>query len=192
MKSGSKTSLLNTTNVECRLFMETQRIKHQNITKFEETCERRDFAAMKIISLFSLSHLFELIQRGVKVVHLVRDPRSNWLSQMKLMSQRLKVPMTSLWYFISTSLPYTLTRTTCQDLGMDLSILKEVNLKQTQGEHSNMYRFLRDNYRIVRYEDVASDPELWAKSLYDFLGIQMSGEIQDWIKKNTQLDDKPR
>ena len=170
--------------------METQLIKHHNITKFEEKCIRRDFKTMKIISLFSLSNLFELIERGVKVVHLVRDPRSNWLSQMKLMSQRLRVQMTRIQDFINISLPYTLTRTTCQDLRMDLSILEDLYLKQTQTNHGNMYRFLLDNYRIVRYEDVASDPELWTKSMYDFLGIQMSTEIQGWLKKNTQSDDK--
>ena len=191
LKSGFKTSLLNTTNSECRMFMPTERIKHQNITKFEEQCARRDFTGMKIISVFSLSNLFELIKRGVKVIHLVRDPRSNWLSQMKLLTQKLEVSMTSLYDFISGSLPYSLTRTTCQDLGMDLSILEDLYFEHLQGNHGkDMYRYLLDNYRIVRYEDIASDPELWTKSMYDFLGIQMGSGIRDWIKKNTQLDDK--
>ena len=73
---------------------------------------------------------------------------------------------------------------------MDLSILEDLYFKQKQNNHGNMYRFLLDNYRIVRYEDLASDPQLWTKSMYDFLGIQMSAEIQGWLKKNTQSDDK--
>ena len=74
---------------------------------------------------------------------------------------------------------------------MDLSILEDLYFEHLQGNHgNNMYRYLLDNYRIVRYEDIASDPELWTKSMYDFLGIQMSSGIRDWIKKNTQLDDK--
>ena len=185
-KSTNRMSLINTDDVTCRVFPR----RGVSIKRYQEICNDRGFTAVKVISVFSLSQLLELIQSGVKVLHLVRDPRSNWLSQMNLLAYKTDVAKGPLWKYLFESIPYSMTKTTCPDLNNDLSLLEDLSdATNSFSNHSNMYTHLLNNYRIVRYEDIASRPQLWAKSMYRFLGLQSDSRIEDWIRENTILDE---
>ena len=83
-------------------------------------------------------------------------------------------------------------KTFCEDYYRDLCTLKDMlnnNNNKESSHHSNMLPYLLDNYRIVRYEDIASHPEQWTKSMYKFLQIPMDKKVLNWIKENTEVDD---
>ena len=98
-------SMINTNSGECRTFNYYKRNQRTPIDSIETTCQRRNVIDMKIISIFSLSQLFELIHRGVRVLHLVRDPRSNWVSQMKILSDHMLRSYGTVVEFAWNSLP---------------------------------------------------------------------------------------
>ena len=193
----SSKSLTELPGVVCRLFPEEYK-RHRSkdgrhIQTVEKACGNYAYRGMKVIALFSISTLFELMKTGVKVIHLVRDPRSNWLSQMQILEREFGFSTNHrLMHFVNNNLPYSLTKTTCEDFSRDLSLLKDIHDNKTQhlGYHGDdVISYLRDNYRIVRYEDIASDPEQWTKSMYNFLGLNLHEKIVNWIKKNTNQDD---
>jgi hypothetical protein len=45
------------------------------------------------------------------------------------------------------------------------------------------------NMKIVRYEDMAMDPIKLTNSIYDFLGLQITPEIEEFLKVSTQVED---
>ena len=193
----SSKSLTELPDVVCRLFPEEyKRHRRRDETQTEtaeKVCENYAYRGMKVIALFSISTLFDLMKTGVKVIHLVRDPRSNWLSQMQILERQFGTSSShGVMHFINNNLPYSLTKTTCEDFSRDLSLLKDIHDNNTLhlGHHGDdVLSYLRDNYRIVRYEDIASDPEQWTKSMYNFLGLNLHEQIVNWIKKNTNQDD---
>ncbi|CAL1592423.1 unnamed protein product [Knipowitschia caucasica] len=45
--------------------------------------------------------------------------------------------------------------------------------------------FLQGRYKLVRYEDLARAPLEEITSIYDFVGLEMSGALEEWIYKVT-------
>ena len=150
-------SMLNATYVKCGLFP-----YKYNITQIEHQCRAKKFVIVKVIGISSLSHIFDLIKNGVKVLHLIRDPRSNWMSQIKYIFHGLKWGIQEILKFIKLTLCYTLTLATCRDLKDDLNIMKRLlsNSKVSDTDHhysNTLLRAFRSNYRVIRFEDVAED-----------------------------------
>ncbi len=45
---------------------------------------------------------------------------------------------------------------------------------------------MEKNYRLVRFEDLATKPEVEARRLYDFVGLDYNAAVQSWIRSNTK------
>ena len=156
------------------------------ITLLENRCKLNEYAGAKIISLSPLSSLFDLMKQGVKVIHLVRDPRSAWLSRPKITATRIDKEWDDYVKFVQGQLvenPGVLDNG-CGDLAQDLPLLKEIHNSLDSGNGH-----LLDNYKLVRYEDVALDPSAWVKSMYKFLKTPIHKNVLKWIKENTNGSD---
>ena len=60
-----------------------------SLTSLEGACVKHKYVGAKIISMTSMRGLVDLLASNVKVIHLVRDPRSAWLSRAKLEEKNL-------------------------------------------------------------------------------------------------------
>ena len=163
-----------------------QRKNAENMNS-EEECRKHEFTGTKVIAVPEVSSLFKFIQNGVKVIHLIRDPRSNWVSQMNIQVHEYKITLEKM---VTDFQPKRL-KAFCKDYDRDLPLLKNIlanNNNKESDHHSNMLPYLLDNYRILRYEDIASHPEQWTKSMCGFLQIPMDNKVLNWIKENTNVD----
>ena len=89
---------------------------------------------------------------------------------------------------IVNNFPQSEVKTFCEDLKGDFSELKDILNNKKSSHRSNMLPYLLDNYRIVRYEDIAANSEQWTISMYEFLQIPLDVKVLTWIKENTNLD----
>lgn len=124
-----------------------------------ELCESKSLTAAKVIRLQSLQLLRPLLEddkSDIKVIHLVRDPRGIYSSRMKLSHKSLNM------------------KTTCD------KILQNAKLGLI-----NAPEWLRSRYKLIRYEDLALSPMEIAEEIYDFVGLEMTATIRQWITINT-------
>ena len=135
-----------------------------NVNSVENDCRRKKFSAVKIIRLCDIESLKPLVDDAkldVKVLHLIRDPRGI------ANSRRLLHPKLDL----AQSLKFTCGR-------------------QAQNAKTGMFiqpDWLRDKYKLFRYEDVALRPYQTAQTVYDFLGLSFPHSMKQWIQGNTKL-----
>ena len=70
-------------------------------------------------------------------------------------------------------------------------LLSNSKVSDTDHHYSNtLLRAFRSNYRVIRFEDVAEDVMLSVEAMYDFLGLEMHGNVLKWIEENTKEDQK--
>ena len=62
----------------------SQRIPLKSVKHTEEYCSKHKHVLAKVISIHNLTNLLPLMNEGVKVINLVRDPRSTFASRCKL------------------------------------------------------------------------------------------------------------
>ena len=172
---------------KCRIFSHNNQWC-KSIKTLESTCKRHKYTGAKIISLFSIETLTDLLKQGVKVIHLVRDPRSTWLSRAKITAGKDRNK--PLEDYLQTVQNKTATDSRqfsnlCKDLEQDLALLEKVHkeMRSIRQKNNEPNRF--ENYKLVRYEDVALYPVTWAKAMYTFLDIPWHTDVHRWIKENT-------
>ncbi|XP_038078045.1 carbohydrate sulfotransferase 3-like [Patiria miniata] len=143
---------------------------------FERKCQEKRHIAIKSIRIWDIGMFLSLIQDSnvkLKVIHLVRDPRGMTASRVlamnvventfnKLQADSFTDEMRSyLMEFCSYSIDN-----------------KEI------GYYLPKYR---DNYLLLRYEDMSLDPERVTQLIYNFTGLGAVPEtISKWIAENTQ------
>lgn len=130
-------------------------------------CRSRKTVVIKLIRLCYIEDykaLFEDPRLNLKVIHLVRDPRG-------IASSRLKIHPE--WDIVDN------IRSTCHRQVMNVKAGRNVE-------------WITDKYKLVRYEDLALNPQELAKDIYDFVGIPFTQSVRDWISQNTQLKVKSK
>ena len=135
------------------------------VTKFKHSVVK---AALVRVPDRKLSKLIPQILKDnpeteIKVLHVVRDPRGSVNSRIN-----------SKWIpdYQSKAFP-ALVRDTCQGI--------TPNVKFGQ----SLEGWIRDRYKLVRYQDIANTPLKTAQELYDFAGFQMPESLKDWIIEST-------
>ena len=123
--------------------------------------------AIKTIRLQDMKLLKDFLtdsSLNVKILHLVRDPRGVINSR-----SRLREPN------------YDLIRRKGKgaDEVQDLCDHMERNLKYQDTE------WLRERYKIIRYEDAAEQPLKVASEIYHFLGLELPLSVNNWLQVNT-------
>ncbi|XP_071958742.1 carbohydrate sulfotransferase 1-like [Antedon mediterranea] len=142
----------------------------KSVTTHDE-CLKYKLFAVKTIRFAKLQDIESLARDqsfNLKIIHLVRDPRGTFISRAKS-EKKTSMDMT----------PDELNNVRYLCLRMKQN-LEFVTNKPTPD-------WLKDIYKIVRYEDMARKPEETAQHLYKFAGLgKLPRHVVQWITNNTQ------
>ncbi|XP_047473922.1 uncharacterized protein LOC125028568 isoform X1 [Penaeus chinensis] len=138
-----------------------------NATFLTQACQMFPIQLVKTVRLrLNLTQLFLNDERmNLKVVFLVRDPRATMSSRYSSVSWCSDKP--------DCSSPEVL----CSDLEGDLKVATALR---------HLYP---DRFTMLKYEDLASDPQEEIHKLMDFMGLEFSSEIAQYVKETTEKDD---
>lgn len=118
-----------------------------------------------------VSTLFDWFPQA-KVIHTIRDPRAIASSRAKKFSKsqagglRKKTESLPTWLLNLSDMPVAFSRTTKSWLGA----------VQLHGEYERLYP---QRYRLLRYEDLVTQPEKEITAICDFLGIKFEPHMLD-------------
>ncbi|KAL7871138.1 hypothetical protein SRHO_G00086350 [Serrasalmus rhombeus] len=148
-----------------------------NLTLASMACQARSHIAIKTVRIPQVGDLRTLSEDprlDLRIVHLVRDPRAILASRMTAFADQFRA--WKIWNATDRQPRYVdlsqITRT-CRD--MEYSV--ETGLQRPA--------WLRRRYLLVRYEDLALNPEDKAKEIYRFLGLNIGSRVLTWISQNT-------
>ena len=148
-------------NVFCQLERQTAGCPRVSMRRAEVFCHRHRHVATKLITLRQIETLEPLMAEGVKVIHLVRDPRGV-LSSRKPYVSALK----------SSIGAYDVSDIYCSGVLKDLAYMR--GRYRIRPGHVNRTHFL------LRYEDLASKPNQTVQEIYKFLGIKPDDTLRRW------------
>ncbi|KAM4032085.1 carbohydrate sulfotransferase 3 isoform 1-T4 [Anomaloglossus baeobatrachus] len=150
-----------------------------NMTLAMEACMRKDHVAIKAVRIRQLEFLRTLVEDprlDMRIIQLVRDPRAVLASRMVAFSGKYE-----LWkkWALEGAAPIhedevQKLRGNCESIRMSA----QLGLSQPN--------WLRGRYMLMRYEDIARFPLEKAKEMYQFAGITLTPQVEEWIIKNTQ------
>ncbi|XP_037539088.1 carbohydrate sulfotransferase 6-like [Nematolebias whitei] len=156
-----------------------QKCNVQGLQKVQASCRVHSHVALKETRVFELESLYPLLQDpklDLRIVHLVRDPRAvlrsreesakSLLSDNFVVLDQGKIPADEVQYKVMQEI--------CRS---HLRIHETAILKPPP--------FLKNRYKMVRYEDVTRNPLKEVSSIYEFVGLKMTKEMKDWIYKQT-------
>ena len=134
----------------------------------EDQCKLAKYRVAKEILVPSLKHLGNLGNpSSPSVLHLIRDPRGMLNSIIKLEVQLRGPPsMEFLRYQVKC------VTTICEDNVKDFEYL--INDKPTL------------SYKLLRYEDLALNPNYYTKLLFETVNFPRSDEVNNWVTLATQ------
>ncbi|XP_006820867.1 carbohydrate sulfotransferase 1-like [Saccoglossus kowalevskii] len=130
-----------------------------------EYCNKREHIAVKTIRVEYLNDVVPLIRDSdvnLKVLHLVRDPRGKFLSIRKL--EKEKIPLEKVMEMVNRY---------CNVWARNIAIGNDAR------------KWLQNNYKTIRYEDLAQHPITTATEIYQFLGLELPDNVRVWLRDNT-------
>ena len=138
-----------------------------NFTDIGDACQERPAVATKLVTVTNLSSIVSMVKEGVKVLHLVRDPRGQ-LESIKA---------------IGGSLDMYSKLTITERAKKVCNILRE-GIKISTDLIGSSINF-RDNYRRVRFEDILRQPLRYSHKIYQFVGIPEHPAVSSWLRTAT-------
>ena len=136
------------------------------LSKAELVCRESKFKIIKTTRVNHLHDLAKFMAEGVKVVHLIRDPRGIFTSRGRL--------------------PRGLKKSNSKNFQDEVNAFCQVGL-------SDLYfieKFVhKENYYFVRFEDLAFFPMQEGHLLYDYIDIQPTHNLSNWMK-NVDIGNK--
>ncbi|XP_013402197.1 carbohydrate sulfotransferase 5 [Lingula anatina] len=143
---------------KCILRARTRSKDVECVPLMKDVCNKSTLKAFKMLRL-RMKHLPQLMELhpGLKIIHLVRDPRGILWSRRRLGRQ---------YFRMSTENEGSI---------LCLSMLQDI---QARKELEKIYpgRFLQ-----IRYEDNAAKPTVAAFKVYDFLGFNVPRPVNGWL-----------
>ncbi|CAJ1057032.1 carbohydrate sulfotransferase 6 [Xyrichtys novacula] len=141
----------------------------------QDACSTYSHVVLKAVRFLELESLYPLLQDphlDIRIIHLVRDPRAV-LRSREAVAQGLARDDTILMGHENTppaELQYKVMQEICRS---HVRINERAILKPPP--------FLKGRYKMVRYEDVARNPLEEIKDIYEFVGLEMTPELVEWI-----------
>lgn len=149
-----------------------------NLTLASLACQSRSHVCIKTVRFPQVSELrllTEDLRLDLRIIHLVRDPRAILASRISAFTNQFTA--WKIWNATGKqphNVDLTQIVTTCQN--MENSV--DIGLKKPA--------WLRGRYLLVRYEDLALNPEAKAKEIYKFLDLDIDTKVLAWISQNTK------
>lgn len=140
------------------------------ISRALEHCNSVNNRVVKVIRIENIWELEEHMREGVKVVHVVRDPRGLTHSRMKLHKAH-----THFGQVDEASREY------CEGAVEDIRyIQRQVAIDEAA---------VKQRYHVIRYEDLAWEPEQQMEELYNFLQITPDDSLKTWVRQTTNASE---
>ncbi|XP_062860420.1 carbohydrate sulfotransferase 1-like [Trichomycterus rosablanca] len=145
-----------------------------NLTLASLVCQAHRHVAIKTVRIFLLKDLRILIEDprlNVRVIQLVRDPRA-------ILASRLAA-------FHDIYMGQNATDQ--QPDHLDLSNINKTCQDIEQSVNTGLQKptWLKGRYLLVRYEDLALNPEAKTKEIYKFLDVDIDDKVFRWLSQNT-------
>ncbi|XP_074523914.1 carbohydrate sulfotransferase 6-like [Halichoeres trimaculatus] len=158
----------------------------QGLQRAQNACSTYSHVVLKetrILDLESLYPLFQDPNLNLRIIHLVRDPRAVFQSRENaggllmgddyIVLGQKRTP--------ADELPYRVMQEICR------SHVRIIERAIMMPPH-----FLEGRYKLVRYEDVARNPLEEIVSLFQFVGLRMTPDLENWINYMTQGENAKR
>ncbi|XP_053741497.1 carbohydrate sulfotransferase 1-like isoform X2 [Synchiropus splendidus] len=148
-----------------------------NLTLATMSCQSKQHVAIKTVRIPEVGDLRTLTEDprlNLKIIHLVRDPRAILASRIVAFSDQFRA--WKIWNATGRQPRYvdlTQITSTCKDMAASVA-----TGLQRPG-------WLRGRYLLVRYEDLAFNPEDKAAEILRFAGLEMDPRVKTWIVRNT-------
>lgn len=149
-----------------------------NLTLAAEACRDKHHVAMKVVRVPEIGDVRALVEDprlNIKVVQLVRDPRGILTSRMETFKELYR--LWRIWQATGRR-PYNLET-------KQLTAICDDFYNSVSTGFSRPY-WLKGKFMLVRYEDLARNPLQKTKEIYDFVGLTMNKNVEDWIQANTR------
>uniref|UniRef100_A0A8C6PTC7 Carbohydrate sulfotransferase 6 n=1 Tax=Nothobranchius furzeri TaxID=105023 RepID=A0A8C6PTC7_NOTFU len=144
----------------------------------EKACSSYSHVVIKETRLFELESLFPLLQDptlDLRIIHLVRDPRAVLRSREESAAYLEFDDAVVLGQKKVDQVQYEVMKEICQS-----------HIRISETAFLNPPSFLGGRYKLVRYEDVVRNPIKEASDLYDFVGLEMTEKVGEWIYRKTR------
>ncbi|KAF7653861.1 hypothetical protein LDENG_00077690 [Lucifuga dentata] len=151
----------------------------QGVQMLEAACSSYSHVVLKEVRFFELESLYPLLRDpslNLFIIHLVRDPRavlhsrevtaSNFIIDNSLILEQRSVPVAEVQYRVMQEICHSHVRI------HETAILKPPP-------------FLKERYKLVRYEDVVRNPVEEINAMYKFVGLEMTTQLEEWIYRVT-------
>lgn len=154
--------------------------KHCNETFNEnarsELCVMRNTVVMKISRLLQLNWFNyikdDFVGHDFKIIHLLRDPRDVIASRFRFKH-----------YYYKDRFPITHTVNMEHKVSLAAEEWCLRELDTLMFAERSPPSWLQNNYRMIRFEELVSNPKAIARELYDFIGYETIPEtVQTWLK----------
>ncbi|CAI5668092.1 unnamed protein product [Oreochromis niloticus] len=156
-----------------------QNCKPRDLKTVEEVCGFYSHVVYKEVRIFELESLYPLLQDpnlDLRIIHLVRDPRAVVRSREE-----------SARAFVSDN-AIVLEQKRIKEAEIQYQVMQEICRSHVRINERAVVKpppFLKGRYKLVRYEDMARNPLQEIKSLYQFVGLEMTTQLATWIYKVT-------
>ncbi|XP_035521551.1 carbohydrate sulfotransferase 6 [Morone saxatilis] len=169
----------------------TPRNQFSNQTRCQQTCDARGLqgvqeacgtyshVVLKEVRFFELESLYPLLQDpslDLRIIHLVRDPRAvvrsreqsakAFMNDNAIVLEQKSIPAAEVQYQVMQEI--------CRS---HVRINERAILKPPP--------FLKGRYKMVRYEDMARNPLAEINAMYEFVGLKMTRQLEEWIYRVT-------
>ncbi|XP_071767363.1 carbohydrate sulfotransferase 6 [Centroberyx gerrardi] len=145
----------------------------------DEACRSYSHVVLKGVRFFELESLYPLLQDpglDLRIIHLVRDPRAVVRSRER---------SAKAFMFDNAVL---LEQKTMPAVDMQYRVMQEICRSHVRIHERAVLKppdFLKDRYKMVRYEDMVRNPLFEINAMYEFAGLEMTAPLQEWIYKVT-------
>ncbi|XP_074523913.1 carbohydrate sulfotransferase 6-like [Halichoeres trimaculatus] len=136
----------------------------QGLQRAQSACSTYSHVVLKVVRIYDLETLYSLFQDpnlNLRIIHLVRDPRAIFQSRVKIWGR-------------ADEEQHQAMQEICP------SYVRIIERAVMSPPH-----FLEGRYKLVRYEDVARNPLEEINSIFEFVGLRMTPELEDWINYMT-------
>nr|XP_020443321.1 carbohydrate sulfotransferase 6-like [Monopterus albus]XP_020443322.1 carbohydrate sulfotransferase 6-like [Monopterus albus]XP_020443323.1 carbohydrate sulfotransferase 6-like [Monopterus albus] len=141
----------------------------------EKACGTYSHVVIKEVRLLELESLYPLLQDpslDLRIIHLVRDPRAviqsrEEVSKSLAFDNAAVLEQRRVW---APEVQYQVMQEICRS---HVRINERAVLKSPP--------FLKGRYKMVRYEDMARSPLEEIVAMYEFVGLEMTEQLEEWI-----------
>lgn len=105
---------------------------------------------------------------GAKIVHMLRDPRAVFVSKRRRVAS-------GQWHLH----PFSSVQRREPILSLQLSLMTIISWRDITRLHYRYQQTYAENYRLVRFEDLVSDPKAQVMEVCDFLELGFAQEMLD-------------